>query len=375
MKKTLSIVLCLVMSLLFIGQAEGQKIKTIDGVKAVINGKKPAPSKGVPSKVKIKEDLVLGDSDDPDKSFSGLLTFAVDSDGKIYVLDIKEAKIKVFDSSGKFLKAFGKKGQGPGELGMPSGIQITPENELMIEDSTNRRLAFFTREGKFIRNISTAGRLGLIRLVVDQKGNLFGQEMSLVNNKMFFELKKFDRELKPLFTLDKVEFPLPIPGSGVKVNLMDMMMIYQFDSKGNLVYGRNKEYEFKVYNPEGKLILIIKKEHSPIKITEKDKEEILNRIPSAASGVSIKDMFEFPKYFPPYQNFVLDEQGRLFVRSWIKGKNEKDYVIHVFDSEGRFISQFTTGLDIRLIKDQKMYGIEENDLGYYLLKRYSLSWQ
>jgi hypothetical protein len=376
MKKISSVWLIGLSILLIFGLAEGQKIKTVDGVRTVSNGKKPYRVEGQPSKIALTEELTVGGGTDPDKSFSQVGTFVVDNEGTIFALDSKEQKIKVFDRMGKYVRTIGKPGQGPGELGtMASGIQLTADNTLLVEDAANRRLAQFKRTGEFIKNISTVGRLALVNLLLDSKGNFLGRELGTVegNAKVFFEIKKFDPDLKPLFTLDKTEFSFPVPGSGTKINFLDLASAYQFDPSGNIYYGRNANYDIKIYNPEGKHIRTIQKEYDSVKVTQKDIDEMLERIPNVAGGVNIKDIFAFPDVFPPFQYFILDDQGRIFVRTYTKGKAKGEYVIDVFDPEGRFIAQFITKTDLRLIKAGKAYGIEESDEGYQTIKRYAVS--
>ncbi len=360
--------------LLIFGLAAGQKIKTEDGVTVVSNAKKPNPVKGQPSKFGLTEELTIGGGADPEQSFSQVSTFVVDGEGTLFALDFKDQKIKVFDRSGKYLRSIGKPGQGPGELGMASGIQLTADNTLVIEDATNRRLAQFKPTGEFIKNITTSGMLGLVGILFDDKGNVLGREMGLAedNSKMFFEIKKFDADLKSLFILDKIEFPIPVPGSGTKMNILDLISVYQFGPGGNIYYGRNAVYEIKIYSPEGKHIRTIQKDYDPVKVTQTDIDEMLERIPSVAGGANIKDMFSFPDYFPPFQNFLLDDQGLMYVRTYTKGKAKGEYVIDVFDPEGRFIAQFITKADLRLFKAGKAYGIEETDDGYQTIKRYDV---
>ncbi len=374
--KKISFVWIIVLSVvLAFGLAEGQKIKTEDGVTVVSNGKKPNPVKGQPSKIILTEELTVGGSSNPDEAFSLVNTFVVDGEGTIFALDSKEQKIKVFDRKGKFLRSIGKQGQGPGELGLASGIQLTTDNMLLVEDATNRRLALFKPTGEFIKNISTVGRLALINILLDNKGNFLGRELVVAegNAKMFFEIKKFDPDLKPLFTLDKTEFSFPVPGSDTKMNILDLISAYQFSPGGDIYFGRNADYDIKIYSPEGKHIRTIQKEYDQVKVTQRDIDEMLERIPSVAGGVNIKDMFSFPEYFPPFQSFVLDDQGRMFVRTYTKGKTKGEYEIDVFDPEGRFISQFITKADLRLIRAGKAYGIEETDEGYQVIKRYTVS--
>ena len=204
---------------------------------------------------------------------------------------------------------------------------------------------------------------------------MLGMEVGLFGeNKMFMEYKKYDKDLNPMFSLAKVEFPLPIPGSGNKMNLIDMLIGFQFDKDGNVFFGRNKDYEIEIFSPSGKHIRTIKKDFKPEKVTQEDINEILEQIPNNTPGVNIRDLFEFPKLFPPFQSFVLDEENRLFVRTYTKGKVKREYVIDIFDKEGVFISQLTTKVDFRIWKNNKVYSVEENEDGYKILKRYGYSW-
>ncbi len=370
MKKILYLIFFLLLVFAFSLQAEAQKIKTVNGVQVIINPKKPHPPKGSLSRLRLQEDFTIGASDNPDESFSEVNAFTVDDDGHIFVVDFKEAVVRVFDNQGKFKQKFAQKGQGPGELNMPSGILITPENELMIEDTMNRRLAFFSLNGKFLRNVSLADKTSLVNLSFDSKGNMVGRELVLEGSKMFWEVRKYDQDLKPLFTLDEIEFKNPLQG---KMNIFEFLFFAQINKDDTIYYGRPEEYKIKIYNPQGKLIKIIQKEYDPVKITDKDKEEILKRIPDV--GFNFKDRIEFPKYFPAYQYFTLDEEGRLFVRTFEKGKAEGEYFFDVFDSEGKYIARFVHKADPRAWKNHKLYSIEESEEGYKIIKRYSVFWE
>ena len=139
--KKLTPVLMAFLLVLFMGSPIlAQKIKTVDGVTVVSNGKKPVAVKGQPAKLALLEELAVGGGGNPDESLSQVSTFVVGDDGGIFALDFKEQKIKVFDKAGKFVRQIGKPGQGPGELGMASGIQLLADGTLVVEDATNRRL-------------------------------------------------------------------------------------------------------------------------------------------------------------------------------------------------------------------------------------------
>lgn len=118
----------------------------------------------------------------------------------------------------------------------------------------------------------------------------------------------------------------------------------------------------------------IQKDYEPQKVADEDIEEMLDRIPNTG-GFNPREMFEFPKLFPPYQFFTLDENGRIFVRTWKKGKNKGEFIFDVFDAEGRYISQFPSKMDIRLWKNGKVYSYEENEEGLKIIKRYKVKWE
>ncbi len=273
--------------------------------------------------------------------------------------------------------AIGKQGQGPGEFGLAVGIQITRDNLLMVEDNAIRRLTLFKPTGEYVRNIPMADKMNLVSLLLDAQGNYLGRELVVdkSNGKMFFEAKKFDQNLKPLFTLDKIEYPIPDPGSKAKMNYLEMKSAYQFDPAGNIYYGRNQTYDIKVYSPEGKHIRTIEKEYDRIKITQQDIEGAIAATAAKMPGVNYRDLFAFPEYYPPYDSFILDEQGRLFVRTYNKDETEGGVVADVFDAEGRFIAQFITKSDLKLFKKNKAYGVEVTADGFWVVKRYAVTWK
>jgi hypothetical protein len=360
-----------------IAYASGQKTKIADDVRIIQNGKKPNPPKGIPSKVSFALEDIIGESDDPEKSFSQLSSFVVDDEGTVFALDFKDQKIKIYDNEGHFLHSFGDKGQGPAELQMASGIHLTPGDELVVEDALAKKLVYFTKEGKYIRNISFADRLAMVNLLMDPQGNYLGRDLKVEGQKMFFEIKKFDSGLKPLFSLDQIEFPIPIPGSGNKIDLMDVLSIYQFDSSSNIYYGRNKDYEIKVFSPEGKHLKTVRKEYDRQKVTEEDIEEILDRMGSIPNmgGINMKEMFEFPETFPPFQSFILDEEGRIIVRTFQKGKDKEEFIYDVFNPLGSYVTSFPSKMNISIIKNGRVYSIEENEEGFLSIHKYKVRWE
>jgi len=67
--------------------------------------------------------------------------------GVLFVADAQDCAIKVFSKEGRFLRAFGRKGQGPGELSFPSGVAAAGDR-VLVADKFNSRVQVFDRDGR-----------------------------------------------------------------------------------------------------------------------------------------------------------------------------------------------------------------------------------
>lgn len=71
-------------------------------------------------------------------------------DGKLYVTDIVDQDIKVYDLSGNLLKRFGRPGAAKGEFLFPNGITADASGTIYISDSNNGRVQVFDENGEFL---------------------------------------------------------------------------------------------------------------------------------------------------------------------------------------------------------------------------------
>jgi len=68
---------------------------------------------------------------------------------RLFVLDMDDADIKVFAKSGEYECTIGRKGQGPGEFHLPSGLDVF-EDKLYVADSANRRVQVIDLKGRYL---------------------------------------------------------------------------------------------------------------------------------------------------------------------------------------------------------------------------------
>lgn len=110
----------------------------------------------------MPEAFVVGDDEvRAEEQFSRIAATAFDADDNLYVLDGDDGRVAVFDRSGRFVRQFGRRGEGPGEFRFPSHIAVTNDRHIVVLDRGNRALVVYTRSGEYLRNIPIDQSLGI----------------------------------------------------------------------------------------------------------------------------------------------------------------------------------------------------------------------
>ena len=129
-----------------------------DGVCVVENGSKPQEWSGELPQLRIQEEVRIGADEGPDEY---LLSFqpsgrwlASGPDGQIAYSEHRPPELRVYDSSGSFIRRIGREGDGPGDFRIPVDPAYISSIGWVIHDQRNGRLSTFTESGNFIDNIS-----------------------------------------------------------------------------------------------------------------------------------------------------------------------------------------------------------------------------
>ncbi len=114
---------------------------------------------------------------EPVDGFWGPRDIAVDAEGRVYVSDTGNKRVRVYDPQGNFLFDIASGGAGEGNLNEPSGIDIHSDGRLFVADTWNQRIAVFdSRTGVFIANYRVRawfdGTGGRPYLALDEDRNL-----------------------------------------------------------------------------------------------------------------------------------------------------------------------------------------------------------
>lgn len=88
--------------------------------------------------------------------FERFKEIAVADDGTIFMTNNREHTVHKFDSSGRKVLTFGRKGQGPGDFVNPSSPSVMDGKYVVVgEYATNRRISLFDFDGKFVKLLKT----------------------------------------------------------------------------------------------------------------------------------------------------------------------------------------------------------------------------
>lgn len=82
---------------------------------------------------------------------------AFDSDGNLWVTDTGHDRIVVFSPDGTPIRAIGTSGSGPGQFDEPVGIAIAQDGTVYVADMFNARVQVLSADGRFLREFPVEG--------------------------------------------------------------------------------------------------------------------------------------------------------------------------------------------------------------------------
>lgn len=286
---------------------------------------------------------IVGNNDlakDSLSNFSYIHFLTADSSNNLYVLNYKTCEIKKFNSQGKFLKTFGKKGNGPGEF-LKAWQMFIFRNRLYISDYDTRQYSIFNLDGEFINRLSLDGNdlLDFPQKVGKDKIFALVTKWSFNDNSWQFqnELNLFDKNLKKLKTFKRTEKIKFIPG---KTNMHNYISPFAV-SEDKIFIGKNSfnEYRIDVFSFEGEKLYEITKSYRKLTLSKNE----LNSFKKSRKN-STPDSLTFQVSFKKAINttsMFIDKFGNLIVQVPVERtiKNQFDFIVDSFNS-GIFVNRF-----------------------------------
>lgn len=288
---------------------------------------------------------------------------AVDNLGRLFVLDLRDANIKVFDALGRFLWTIGKKGAGPGEFMSPVGMIFGQRSELAVYDHEIRRLTFFDMRGHYLRSSSTA-TFPIAIMSSDSRGNIYCSVPLLRYGEIKFELRKYDQSLENYTLIHSTDWA---KNEGFQLFTRPLLGFF-IDYQDRLVYGSPRGYELRVVDDRGVMQKMIKKAFTPLPIPKAE-------IEFAKKGFPADVHLAIPDHYAPFYALYGDDEGRIIVETCVHITGDKEHFFDVFDSAGKYVAVVTLGPHRECLwKNQRLYMIEEDDEGLPVIGVYSVDW-
>ncbi len=337
------------------------------GIEVVRNPREPIHAGRI---LEIQKDWSVGGEG---KTGEGMLgrpwALDVDETGNLYVLDTQTFQVKVFDRLGRFVRAIGRRGQGPGDIGYAFAFSLKPgSSEVAVDDGGNRRIDVFSTKGDFLRSVPT-GEAFFAGGKVDSRGRIFGLASAPHSDVRMLRIEADGKARTEILRRPELPFrPDPFMARDA----------WTLDRNGRLIYGYPEKYQFSVYDPEGRLVRRIVRDFEPIAVTRADILEFEKR--PTPPGISHASNI-YSGVHVAFRSVFTDDLGHIFVQTWERTPGGWGDWHDVFDDAGRFVGRAALPRhpDIvnpatRVLKAGKLYAIEPDEQGFEVVTRYSVTW-
>ncbi|MGB8957677.1 MAG: 6-bladed beta-propeller [Candidatus Aminicenantales bacterium] len=259
-------------------------------------------------------------------------------DGTYFVYD--QGQLLQFDSRGRYLRNYFKRGQGPGELGYVSDFDFEPEHVIVHSNSPNK-LVWFDLQGKLVKEVSLVSLASQLRFVMFQDGTAW-----------------FFKDIYPPPTgkgeaVDMRQVLVAVTGDGreasetaafinkavVAGGAVVFQSLHQVPLERRYIFVSNsREYALGVFDSRAKVIMK----------TISRRYERVKRPPGSQSASIVAP--DGTRYEAPGSEYMEDVSGLYVYRQvvWATTSTrakEKGVYVDVFDQEGRYVDAFWLKLD------------------------------
>lgn len=301
-----------------------------------------------PDRWALVEELRIGSVDDTLTGFSRIAGVLPAPNGRVYVADSQDQRIRVFDAGGGYVGAFGRRGQGPGEMERIRELGWVSDT-LYVTDPRLRRVSLFDPDGRFVASLT----LALTSRDPDLAGNvpsrLLADGTGLGALTVSARVADASAREAPLLRVDRTGevvdtvVTLPYRSEHVTIRAGERVLLLQqafvddplvaYSPDGLVVYvverrapESHRDAAFRVtwLSASGDTIRTRSYPFAPVPL---DRDWLAERLPAAVSGIAataglsereaerlLLEQLYVPTYHPPVSQVVAGADGTLWLR-------------------------------------------------------------
>lgn len=318
--------------------------------------------------------------------FGEIQNLAVDSSERVFVADLKHSYIFIFDQQGQYLKRFGKKGEGPGEIREYFGgdqLHIVGDKVLFADRTL---LHYFDMDGNYLKTVQFSLNLKP-RAFINEHTFISAPATNARRSREPSRITVYDldtRKQTPIALFrpfDKATSTEENGGRQVTVGIVigDITPLMLIHAAGERIYyGMNDTYRLHISDLHGKIISsfsIPERKVNPV--SDKYKKELEASLGDVPANFLKHIMDGLPAHASFFSAIHVDRKGHIYLfESDPDSRSKKN--VDIFNPRGEFIYRgaFEVGkeesIGIIRIGDGFVLIVKEDEEGTVSLSRYSI---
>lgn len=351
----------------------------------------------------------------PELIFGRIVSFDVDPQGRIWLVDGQIPELRVFAPDGRYLMTAGRPGEGPGELqGPDGGLAALSDGRVVVRDPANSRLQIFGSDGEPLETWPIRGSFNTSNpLWRDRDDNLFAQllldpEADLSEWRMGLAEYHPDGTLGDTLVVPVADWEEPVIEGRSENNVSRNRVPFAADENwalhpdGYFVHGIGDEYSFTLLRDavdDGGLPLRIERSWNPVPVASGEAEEA-----RARAAENMRRSFPgwrwngpgIPGTKPAFTKLYVGRDGRIWVQVSLPGRrvDDPDYdptdptslpdtwdagvAFDVFEPDGRYLGHVRAPDDFSpyptpRFDDERVWAVVRDELGVQRLVRFRLA--
>ncbi len=280
--------------------------------------------------------------------FSEVAAFSMGPDGDLYVIDTSTQEVRVFaGDSGTWLRSFGGRGEGPGELRDAAGMTWDAVGRLWVNDPGQSRFTGFAADGSVLSThlrvvrgnfFPWQGRILPEYGMVDWDVDLVRPSRGGAATATVLTALALGPDMTRLDTLDQLIIPRFVTSDGKQRFPFAGVRVLHLDTEGMVWVANPHTYQVSRGPLGGKRVPVITLDITPARVTEAEVTELRarleGRVPPMIQAEWETVFAEMPEEKAAIRALFTADGGRVFVMPDLDGV-EFGTILDVFTRDGQ----------------------------------------